>query len=165
MKTVVGLGLRLRKPPCACGTCVKCKQRVRNESRTARRRERRLRDPEKTRAEDRVRNEKFLDARREAVRRAAYGLGAGEYVQQLAAQGGVCALCKQPETRRNGRTGKLFALSVDHCHGALILRALLCFRCNARIGQRECLDWLREDIAYLKEHCSPAVELLKELLR
>lgn len=43
-------------------------------------------------------------------------------------QQGVCALCfkPSPSTRR---------LAVDHCHATGKIRGLLCFRCNAGMGQ------------------------------
>lgn len=52
------------------------------------------------------------------------------------AQGGVCAICGEPETTVDPRTGKVRALSVDHTdrHGELKVRGLLCNRHNRGIG-------------------------------
>lgn len=97
---------------------------------------------------------------------AAYGLAPGEYEELLAAQGGVCAICRQQRSYR---------LNVDHDHKverqALALgappevaaraavRGLLCRRCNGRLLPA-CLDdpaILSNAIDYLTH---PPVELL-----
>ena len=71
-----------------------------------------------------------------------YGLTPEQYEAMLAAQGGVCAICGQPETARN-RSGQLRALSVDHDHGTGRIRGLLCASCNRGIG------YLGDDLATL----------------
>lgn len=43
------------------------------------------------------------------------------------AQGGVCAICKQPP--REGQS-----LAVDHCHDSGRVRAVLCQGCNRWLG-------------------------------
>lgn len=43
------------------------------------------------------------------------------------AQGGVCKICRRPETQRK-------RLAVDHCHTTGAVRGLLCITCNAEIG-------------------------------
>ena len=45
----------------------------------------------------------------------------------LEAQGGVCAICRQP--RPEERT-----LHVDHAHETGAIRGLLCFTCNNALG-------------------------------
>lgn len=69
--------------------------------------------------------------------RARYAIGLDDYAQMLHAQGGVCALCRQPET--HVRRGKVVQLSVDHDHDTGEVRGLLCNSCNRGIG------FLRED--------------------
>lgn len=67
-----------------------------------------------------------------------YGLMPKQYEAKLAAQGGVCAICKQPETRLHRGNGPLLSLAVDHdhrcCQGKTscgrCVRGLLCDRCN-----------------------------------
>jgi hypothetical protein len=54
-----------------------------------------------------------------------YGLVAADYERMLAAQGGVCAICK--------RKGKRW-LCVDHCHETQAVRGLLCDKCNTALG-------------------------------
>lgn len=53
-----------------------------------------------------------------------YGLTADEYDRLLAAQGGVCAICKQ---------SRPYNLPVDHDHRTGRLRGLLCKLCNGRL--------------------------------
>lgn len=45
------------------------------------------------------------------------------------AQGGVCAICRQPE-----RTERNRLLTIDHDHETGQVRALLCSQCNRAIG-------------------------------
>ena len=60
-----------------------------------------------------------------------------QYTALLAEQGGLCAVCKKPETD-NGK----FKLSVDHDHACCkgrhscgkCIRGLLCNRCNRALG-------------------------------
>ena len=64
----------------------------------------------------------------------AAGVDAARYQEMLAAQGGVCAICSQPETHRDGLTGKPKDLAIDHCHKTGKIRALLCSSCNTALG-------------------------------
>lgn len=56
------------------------------------------------------------------------GLTEAEYETLLAAQGGVCAICRRPP-KPGGRR-----LAVDHHHRTDERRGLLCDRCNIAIG-------------------------------
>lgn len=74
-----------------------------------------------------------------------HGLTREQYEEMERAQGGVCAICRQPND------GK--PLCVDHCHAIGKVRKLLCDLCNRGIG------FLRDDptiadaaAAYLREH-------------
>lgn len=67
--------------------------------------------------------------------RKKYDLTLEEYEQILQAQSGVCAICKQHETRI--RHKKVIALSVDHNHATGMVRELLCFRCNLLVSHLE----------------------------
>jgi hypothetical protein len=49
----------------------------------------------------------------------------------------VCAICFQPETVVDPKTGKVRRLAVDHCHVSKRVRALLCYRCNTLIGNAQ----------------------------
>jgi hypothetical protein len=66
----------------------------------------------------------FREGRR-ARRWKKYGLGAADYRRMLAAQGGVCAICRRKAKRW---------LCVDHCHETQQVRGLLCDKCNTALG-------------------------------
>ena len=61
-----------------------------------------------------------------------FGLSQQQYEAMLAAQGGVCACCGQPETMT--RRGRAAWLSVDHNHETGAVRGLLCNVCNLAVG-------------------------------
>lgn len=92
-----------------------------------------------------------------------FGLSLEEYIAMSVSQGGVCAICEQPEhvTWR----GAVKMLSVDHNHTTGKVRGLLCNDCNHMIGQaRESRDRFLSAIRYLDKHsgaAKPAV-MLKE---
>lgn len=60
-----------------------------------------------------------------------YALSEAEYRDLLAGQGGVCKICSRPPTAQAARS----LLCVDHDHATGRVRGLLCFHCNAAIGQ------------------------------
>lgn len=64
--------------------------------------------------------------------RRTFGISLEEYNAMLAAQGGVCAICRQPERAMRGGVSK--NLAVDHDHITNKVRALLCSNCNPMIG-------------------------------
>jgi recombination endonuclease VII len=77
-----------------------------------------------------------------------------EYNQRLERQGGVCAICKKPETFCHRISGRLTALSIDHSHVTGKNRDLCCRYCNSVLlpiveNQPELVA---AAIAYLKEH-------------
>lgn len=89
---------------------------------------------------------------RDNVMRQRYGITIAQYNWMLEVQGGVCAICGQPETvqSRTGRTKRL-AIDHDHDHVANEIRGLLCHRCNTGIGAlRHNPDLLRKAIRYLE---------------
>ena len=93
---------------------------------------------------------KNKDAQRVKDRLKNYGLSPGEFAVQLDLQGGVCAICSQPESARDHRTGEVRQLSVDHDHRSGRLRGLLCRACNLAIGHmNDSVDRLRMAAAYL----------------
>lgn len=74
-----------------------------------------------------------------------YGITLSEYEDMLRAQGGLCAICRQPE-RAAGRS-----LAVDHCHTTNRVRGLLCMRCNIALGMYEDdVLRMRAALAYLE---------------
>lgn len=81
-----------------------------------------------------------------------YGLSVSDYQTLLALQGGVCAICREPETKK-GVYGEVVRLSVDHDHSTGAIRGLLCDSCNILLGRaREDPAILRDAAAYLEEH-------------
>jgi Recombination endonuclease VII len=72
---------------------------------------------------------------RDARLRRVYGLTLTEYETRKAAQGGVCAICHEPERAINRKTGKRHDLPVDHDHATGRVRGLLCHKCNKGLGQ------------------------------
>lgn len=60
--------------------------------------------------------------------RRKYGLSPEGRKEMFEKQGGLCAICKQPETSKNMR------LSVDHDHETGKIRGLLCSNCNTALG-------------------------------
>lgn len=80
-----------------------------------------------------------------------YGITVEQYDDMLAAQGGVCAICKQPE-RHKSRSGKITPLAVDHCHSTGRIRGLLCHYCNVSLGaMNDSIERLESAIDYLRE--------------
>lgn len=84
-----------------------------------------------------------------------FGISVDWYVSKNKDQGGVCALCKCPESNRcRVQTGELRGLSIDHDHGTGNVRGLLCFRCNTALHQLEKhgIGWADAAVAYLKKY-------------
>lgn len=86
------------------------------ETRNARLREWRRKNPSKAAA---------VDARRRL--KAKYGITAEQVEHMRHAQGGQCAICER-------QTSRLF---IDHCHTKGHVRALLCQTCNTFLGWYE----------------------------
>lgn len=85
--------------------------------------------------------------------RKNFGLEIHEYEQMLKAQGGVCAICEQPETFIHKATGKPARLAVDHCHVKGSVRKLLCKSCNNGLGLfKDNPELLKKAADYLRNH-------------
>ena len=65
---------------------------------------------------------------RDWLLRQKYGITAAEYDEMYERQGGLCAICHQPEADARQ------SLAVDHCHDHGHVRELLCSTCNRGIG-------------------------------
>lgn len=90
----------------------------------------------------------WQDKRRDANLRRDFGITSFDYDNIVENQGGVCAICKQPEIAT--RNGKVKRLAVDHCHDTGIVRGLLCQLCNTMIGNaKDDTDRLLAAIEYL----------------
>lgn len=92
---------------------------------------------ERLRAKGRERRRRpEVKERRKRVRNARrYGLTIDEYDALFEAQGGLCAICGEPDV-----TGRRVAVDHDHVTGRV--RGLLCGRCNMFVGliERGLLD-------------------------
>ena len=66
--------------------------------------------------------------------RYKFNITLDDYDRMYREQDGKCALCKKPESAKDGRSGKIRRLAVDHCHETDRVRGLLCYRCNHLIG-------------------------------
>jgi hypothetical protein len=80
-----------------------------------------------------------------------YGITADGYAALLAAQGGVCAICR----RATGRTKRL---AVDHRHDTGEVRGILCGPCNQVLLGRYDAAALRRALDYLAD--PPAARVL-----
>lgn len=84
------------------------------------------------------------DRRRASYLLRMYNITLERYLEMLAEQGGVCAICKQPETAKRRTDGPVL-LSVDHDHSCCpgkkscgeCVRKLLCHLCNHIVGVLE----------------------------
>jgi hypothetical protein len=72
------------------------------------------------------------EKRKSSSLRYYYGIDIHEYNRLLAAQGGVCAICKLPPSGQ--RDSRSIHLAVDHSHTTGAVRALLCQHCNVGLG-------------------------------
>lgn len=87
---------------------------------------------------------------------AEFGITKERFAEILAEQGGVCAICKRPETAKDGLSGKPRALAVDHCHDHGHVRGLLCTGCNRALGFfKNDPARLQAAIEYLKRTAQP----------
>lgn len=90
---------------------------------------------------------------REAYLRRHYGVTGEWYDQRIREQGGVCAICREPEIIKHHMTGETMLLAVDHCHDTGAPRGLLCSACNTSIGlMKHMPERFRSAIAYLDSH-------------
>lgn len=84
---------------------------------------------------------------RDGQLKAKYGISIEKYEEMVAAQAGVCAICKGPPVGRGS------CLVVDHDHTSSKTRSLLCARCNTMLGlAKESEETLQAAIEYLRGH-------------
>ena len=115
----------------------------------------RNRDERNRRIRDRRKDDDAYEKNKEYRLRTQYGISYARYCEMLADQGGVCAICRRPESRRSKRKVgvEISPLVVDHNHQTGAVRALLCHRCNAAVGfLEECPDRMRAMAAYVEAH-------------
>jgi hypothetical protein len=61
-------------------------------------------------------------------RKAKYGVSNKEFESVYKAQGGKCAVCREPVPMKGKNC------CIDHCHGTKMFRGLLCRHCNLAEG-------------------------------
>lgn len=68
-------------------------------------------------------------------------------------QGGVCAICNQPETHTSSRSRRVKMLAIDHDHKTGHIRGLLCNNCNRAIGLLgDDIETLLNAVEYLRSN-------------
>lgn len=105
-----------------------------------------------------VGNEKYLAKRRERYYQANpatkrswslwwnYGITLEDYFTKLQEQNNKCKICGIDVSELDKD------LAVDHCHKTNKVRGLLCFNCNAGLGNfRDKLQSLKQAVKYLEE--------------
>lgn len=93
------------------------------------------------------------EKQRDRMLRSTFNLTAYEYDLMLFQQGGVCAVCKQPETARHQNGTGPRALAVDHNHQTGQVREILCTKCNVMLGEIERdPERAAKLLKYLKKH-------------
>lgn len=80
--------------------------------------------------------EKNFGSRRGQWLDRMYGIGLEGYNALAKSQGGLCAICRKPESVIH-KSGTPMELAVDHCHVTGGIRGLLCAKCNKAIGLLE----------------------------
>ena len=71
-----------------------------------------------------------------------YGIALEEYEKRLAAQGGVCAICKTDKRSRDIRTNNGRMFPIDHNHKTGKVRGILCSKCNVAMERMDSIeDW------------------------
>jgi hypothetical protein len=80
-----------------------------------------------------------------------FGISEDVYLDMWSSQEGLCKICNQGESSKNGNTGMLKSLCVDHCHKTGRIRGLLCHKCNLGIGHlNDSIEILKSAIKYLE---------------
>lgn len=79
------------------------------------------------------------------------------YAELFEKQGGVCAICRKPESAFAHKTSATVRrLAIDHDHSTGQVRALLCRSCNMMLGAADDDPrLLRIAIEYLEKHSKP----------
>lgn len=80
------------------------------------------------------------------------GISTDQYDALLISQNYLCAICSQPERRKN-RNGVTARLCLDHNHRTNQIREFLCHNCNTMLGKfTESIEIIESAITYLKIH-------------
>ena len=138
------------------GTCKKCVSLGRRSDESKSKRKQYRNRPEVKAKEKEAEKQRYLGntpVENQRRRLSSYGMGAADYDQLLAYQGGVCAGCGRKPDYLGG--SKLARLCIDHDHNTGKVRGLLCFDCNLALGlMRDKLEIINNLAAYL-QHTAP----------
>lgn len=116
----------------------------------------------KTRSYKRHERPEVKEKMRAAKLLSDYGITKDEFDAMLLEQGGVCAICKDPEKQIDSRSGVVRQLAVDHDHSTGKVRGLLCGDCNKGLGMfKDRPELLQAAIDYILEN---AVTQRRELI-
>lgn len=108
--------------------------------------------------EYRAKNSEYFKSRDMEKR---FGISLDEYGERLSAQNGVCFVCRQPEQNIDKRSGKSYALAVDHSHITGEVRDLLCSGCNNALGcVSDDVGRLVSLIVYIAKHSKDSVSAI-----
>jgi hypothetical protein len=81
------------------------------------------------------------------------GITIETYLEDLKKQKNRCLICGEEERQKNGMTGKVRNLNIDHCHKTGKYRGLLCSSCNTAIGLlKEDPEIFARAMKYLRKH-------------
>lgn len=136
-----------------CRPCVKENNRLYNLKRPARPRS--SMTPEQVEARRQL--DRLKDPRKVADRwfRYRYGLTVDQVDKMIEQQDGLCAICREPETKTDPRTRQPRRLSVDHDHRTGLPRRMLCQRCNWVLSHvDDDIEMLKQFIDYLEAFTS-----------
>jgi len=96
----------------------------------------------------------YVNSRRKTNLKRRYGITVEEYDALLESQEGRCKVCRRlPQKMR---------LQVDHDHeiekklGKVVVRGLLCFRCNRGLGA---FEYLNENLARARDYMQAIIDL------
>lgn len=143
----------------SCRKCANAEQRAARDAEKAK-------DPEAYLARERASQQQWRAAAPAELRKARgrkrlfkkRDVTAEWYDETLAAQGVVCAICKQPETKLSSGGG-LKMLAIDHDHATGKARGIICQQCNIGIGAlQDNPDLIRKAATYLLERKWEAVD-------
>lgn len=85
--------------------------------------------------------------RKKYKREKRFTIPAEHYQRLLNEQANCCAICGE----LSGSNGRNDRLAVDHCHDRMVVRGLLCHRCNTALGLfRDNVSTMERAIAYLR---------------
>lgn len=102
--------------------------------------------------------DEYLAIRRANRKQSIYSVPYELFEEMKADQGGLCAICRSPETKANRRHGEVNDLSIDHDHSCcpskkscgLCIRNLLCAGCNRKVGLLESIGDLMPFLNYIE---------------